>query len=309
MSFCLPTAGRLGVDSQTVHFTRAARAVPGDNEIIAMTGILPDLSLGLILAYAVFSWHTISHWNNRPWLPRNPRVEHTLLGILLLLHAVAVFGPMLQGDKLITLGVGHALAAVAWLMLTIYWTCSFFYRVEGLQLFMMPLALLTLAFALAFPGSQVTHDLRNPAFVLHILVSMLAYSLFTIGAMLAILMLWLERALHGRRNAPLLRALPPLLSLEKMMFQVLGVGFVLLTATLISGVAFSEEVFGRPVAFTHKTVFGGISWLLFGALLIGRKRYGWRGRVAIRLTLAGFVALLLAYIGSKIVLELILHRG
>ena len=261
----------------------------------------------LILAYGAFSWHFISQWKNTPWLPRNPHYEHTVLGILLILQAVAVFAPMLQGEFL-SLGVGHALAAVVWLMLTIYWTCSFFYRVEGLQLFMMPLAMLTLAFALIFPGNHVVHDLRNPAFMLHILVSMLAYSLFAIGAILAILMLWLERALHARRSGPLLRQLPPLLALEKMMFQVLTVGFTLLTGTLISGVIFSEEVLGRPAAFTHKTVFGVLSWLLFGALLAGRHRYGWRGRVAIRWTLAGFVALLLAYIGSKIVLELILHR-
>jgi ABC-type uncharacterized transport system permease subunit len=273
-----------------------------------MTGLLPALSLLLIAAYAVFSWHFISHWNGHPWLARNPQREHTLLGVLLLVHALAVAGPMLQAEP-VAFGVGHALAAVVWLMLTIYWTCSFFYRVEGLQLFMMPLASLTLAFALLFPGSHIVHDYLNPAFVLHIVVSMLAYSLFAIGAMLAILMLWLERALRARRSTRLLSQLPPLLSLEKMMFQVLSVGFWLLTATLITGVVFSEEVLGRPAAFTHKTVFGVISWLLFGSLLIGRKRYGWRGRIAIHWTLVGFVALLLAYIGSKIVLELILHRG
>lgn len=280
----------------------------GSDEIIAMTGILPALSLFLIAAYAAFSWHFISHWSSHPWLARNPRREHTLLGGLLLLHALAVAGPMMQ-TQLVAFGVGHALAAVVWLMLTIYWTCSFFYRVEGLQLFMMPLASLTLAFAMLFPGNHVVQNYLNPAFVLHIVVSMLAYSLFAIGAMLAILMLLLERALHRRRSTRLLSQLPPLLSLEKMMFQVLSVGFWLLSATLITGVMFSEEVLGRPAAFTHKTVFGVISWLLFGGLLLGRKRYGWRGRIAIRWTLAGFVALMLAYIGSKIVLELILHRG
>ncbi|BEV73339.1 inner membrane protein YpjD [Paludibacterium sp. THUN1379] len=273
-----------------------------------MTGFLPALSLILIVAYAALSWHVIRHWGGPQSGTRNVRREHSALGVLLLLHAIAVFAPMMQG-QMVALGVGHAMAAVVWLMLTIYWTSGFFYRVDGLQLFMMPLASLTLAFALLFPGSHAVHDLFNPAFAFHILVSMLAYSLFAIGAMLAILMLWLERALHARRAAPLLSRLPPLLSLERMMFQVLSVGFVLLTATLVSGVVFSEEVLGRPAAFTHKTVFGAISWLLFGALLAGRWRYGWRGRVAIRWTLAGFVALLLAYLGSKIVLELILHRG
>jgi ABC-type uncharacterized transport system permease subunit len=282
--------------------------LPGSDEIIPMIDFLPELSLVLIVAYGVFSWHFISHWKNRPWLPRNVRVEHTLLGAVLLLHALAAFGPMLQG-QLVSFGVGRSLAAVVWVMVTIYWTCSFFYRVEGLQLFMMPLAMLTLAFAQVFPGSHTVYHLDNPAFVLHILVSMLAYSLFAIGAFLAIMMLWLERALHARQASPILSKLPPLLSLEKMMFQVLSVGFVLLTVTLLSGVVFYEQLFGRPDGFTHKTVFGVISWLLFGGLLLGRRRYGWRGKVAIRWTLAGFAALLLAYIGSKVVLELILHRS
>lgn len=273
-----------------------------------MTGFLFGISLFLIVAYGAFSWHFIGHWKGVARLQRNPQIEHTLLGVLLLIHAFAVMAPFAE-EHFVSIGVGRALAVVVWIMLVIYWTCSFFYRVEGLQLFMMPLAMLTLAFALWFPGNHIVHDLNNPAFALHILVSIIAYSLFAIGALLAMLMLFLEKALHDKRWPTLIRQLPPLLSLENMMFQVIGVGFLLLTASLLSGVLFSEEVFGKPVALTHKTVFGVVSWLLFGALLIGRKVRGWRGKTAIRWTLAGFSALLLAYIGSKIVLELILHRS
>lgn len=145
--------------------------------------------------------------------------------------------------------------------------------------------------------------------LLHILVSMLAYSLLAIGALVALLMLALDKALHDKRWITLVRQLPPLLSLETMMFQVLGVGFLLLTASLFSGVVFSEEVFGKPAAWSHKIVFSIMAWGLFGALLVGRKLYGWRGKLAVRWTLIGFVALMFAYVGSKVVLELVLHRG
>nr|WP_199067327.1 cytochrome c biogenesis protein CcsA [Chromobacterium sp. ASV5] len=272
-----------------------------------MTSFLLVLSLFLILSYGVFTWHYLSNWQGRAVWPRNPRLEHSLLGFLLLLQAVAVLMPLAASGGL-SLGVGHALSVMVWIMLLIYWTCSFFYRVEGLQLFMMPLSMAGLAFAIVFPGSHIVNDLSNPAFVLHILVSMLAYSLFAIGTLIACLMLFLERALHSRRATLLQRHLPPLLTLEKMMFQVIAVGFLLLTITLLTGVVFSEEVFGHAAGLTHKAVFGVISWLLYGGLLIGRGLKGWRGRVAIRWTLAGFLSLMLAYIGSKVVLELILQR-
>jgi ABC-type uncharacterized transport system permease subunit len=83
---------------------------------------------------------------------------------------------------------------------------------------------------------------------------------------------------------------------------------VLLTLTLVSGLFFSEQLFGKPLTMSHKTLFGIISWLIFGALLAGHYFRGWRGKTAVRWTLAGFTALLLAYIGSKVVLELILRR-
>ncbi|WP_028537173.1 cytochrome C assembly family protein [Paludibacterium yongneupense] len=272
-----------------------------------MNGFLPLLTLVLILAYGVLSRHVLLHWQDESASTRNLRREYLLLGGLLLLHALAVLAPFAQGAVL-SVGVGRVLALVVWLMLVIYWTCSFFYRLDGLQLFMMPLAMLSLAFAQFFPGDHILHDPGSPALVLHILVSVLAYSLFAIAVLIALLMLALERALHDKRGSTLVRRLPPLLSLEKMMFQVIAVGFSLLSVSLVSGSVFSEELFGKPAMFTHKTVFGVMSWLLFGLLLLGRRLRGWRGRVAIRWTLAGFAALMLAYIGSKIVLELILHR-
>jgi ABC-type uncharacterized transport system permease subunit len=102
--------------------------------------------------------------------------------------------------------------------------------------------------------------------------------------------------------------MPPLLTMEKLLFRIIWAGFILLTLTLASGVIFSEELFGKAARLNHKTVFGVLSWIIFAALLGGRQVYGWRGRVAVRWTLAGFLMLVLAYIGSKFVLEVILGR-
>jgi ABC-type uncharacterized transport system permease subunit len=93
------------------------------------------------------------------------------------------------------------------------------------------------------------------------------------------------------------------------LFRIITVGFVLLTLTLASGITFSEELFGKPWQFSHKMLFGFISWGVFGVLLMGHHFYGWRGRVAIRWTVSGFFFLLLAYVGSKFVMEVLLHRG
>jgi ABC-type uncharacterized transport system permease subunit len=143
----------------------------------------------------------------------------------------------------------------------------------------------------------------------------MAYGLFALAALHALLMLYAERQLHPSRRGDAtgwlshwLETLPPLLTMEKLLFRLIGAGFVLLTLTLISGVMFSEALFGRAVRIDHKTVFAVVSWLMFGAVLLGRHFYGWRGKVALRWVLASFVALLLAYVGSRFVLEVVLHR-
>jgi ABC-type uncharacterized transport system permease subunit len=118
----------------------------------------------------------------------------------------------------------------------------------------------------------------------------------------------LEKRLHRRLPDPGAAGLPPLLTLERFLFRLVAAGFVLLTLTLASGMLFSEQIFGKPVTFTHKPVFALLGWLTFGALLWGRWRYGWRGRVALRWIIAGTVFVFLAYLGSKFVLEVLLGR-
>ena len=142
----------------------------------------------------------------------------------------------------------------------------------------------------------------------HLVIALLAYSLLTFAALHASLMAMAERSLHNKQ--PLIRMpdFPPIMTMERLLFQIITLGFLLLTLTVVSGVFFTEQLFHQALKFNHKTVFSIASWLIFGALLVGRHVRGWRGRVAVRWTLVGFVLLLLAYVGTKFVLEVVLGR-
>lgn len=244
-----------------------------------------------------------------------------------LLAPLALHGWLLYADIVLPIqprfGFAHALSAMLWLTVLFYWLESFFYNIEGMQAPALALAALCAPLPAVFPGYAAEYA-ATFEFKLHLLLAMLAYSLFTIAILHALLMALVERRLHQTTKlrsaggafladgATMLRgplaSLPPLLTLERLLFRLIGAAFALLTLTLATGILFSESLFGRPLRFDHKSVFAVISWLTFAALLVGRHFYGWRGRTALRWTLAGFVFLLLAYVGSRFVLEVILHR-
>lgn len=206
------------------------------------------------------------------------------------------------------LGVFNALSLIAWLTLLVYWVARFFYPIGGLQALVLPLAAVTLLLPGVFPADhQLAHtDLWT--FKVHIAVAMLAYSLFTIAMLHAVLISLVEKRLRHATLPRVLRNLPPLMTMESLLFRMIGIGFVLLTLTLISGIFFSEEIFGKVWQFNHKVLFGFVSWCVFAVLLYGHIFHGWRGKIAVRWTVSGFAFLLLAYLGSKFVLEQMLHR-
>ena len=141
---------------------------------------------------------------------------------------------------------------------------------------------------------------------LHVVFAMISYSVLSVAALLAILLSIQEHALRRHDFGGFVAALPPLTLTEGLMFQLIGAGFVLLTLTLLSGILFVANLFDQHLI--HKTVLSIAAWAVFGALLLGRWRYGWRGRRAVRLTLSGMALLLLAFFGSRFVLELVLRR-
>lgn len=141
---------------------------------------------------------------------------------------------------------------------------------------------------------------------LHVTVGLLAFSVLAIAAVLAALLAVQERALRHRQLNGWVRVLPPLTLTETLLFRLIGAGFLLLSLTLLTGALFVDSLFGQHLV--HKTVLSIIAWLVFGALLYGRWRHGWRGHRAVNLTLIGMVLLALGFFGSKAVLELVLHR-
>ncbi|TAN86844.1 MAG: cytochrome C biogenesis protein [Gallionella sp.] len=206
------------------------------------------------------------------------------------------------------LGVLNAISLIFWLTLLVYWLARFFYPIGGLQALVLPSAAAVVLLPELFPSA---HQLANTgllAFKAHITAAMLAYSLFTIAMLHAVLISQVEKRLHHATLPRILQSLPPLLTMESLLFRMIGIGFVLLTLTLASGVVFSEEIFGKAWQFNHKVLFGFVSWGVFAVLLWGHHVYGWRGRIAVRWTVSGFAFLLLAYLGSKFVLEMLLHR-
>ncbi|MBS0591388.1 MAG: cytochrome c biogenesis protein CcsA, partial [Proteobacteria bacterium] len=120
---------------------------------------------------------------------------------------------------------------------------------------------------------------------LHVVIALLGYSVLSIAAVIAILLALQERALHARKFDGLVRTLPPLTLTEALMFRLIGTGFILLTLTLITGALFVTNLLDQHLA--HKTILSVAAWLVFGTLLFGRWRHGWRGRRAVNLTLAG----------------------
>jgi ABC-type uncharacterized transport system permease subunit len=273
--------------------------------------ILPYLANALL--YGGLALH---FWRTR-WSPAGAAaagnasfnaLEHYLVLVPLGLHTVLLARAAFAPDGL-HLGVGNAVSAILWLTVLIYWLGNFFYRLDGLQSLVLPVAALAVLLPAVFPSPNPLPHTDLVVFKVHLLIAMAAYSLLTIASLHVLLMTLLERRLHEGALPRGLRGLPPLLTMETLLFRIIWAGFILLTLTIASGVLYSEELFGRAAKFNHKTVFGVLSWIVFAALLAGRHVYGWRGRVAVRWTLTGFLMLVLAYVGSKFVLEVILGRG
>ena len=179
-------------------------------------------------------------------------------------------------------------------------------RMRALGVVVFPLAgIVLLVYALY--GHATRPEPLDWRLLLHAWLALLAYATLALAAVLAIFLWVQERALRRREFHAWLRALPPLTELETLLFRTITVGFVLLTATLLTGVLFVENLLAQHLV--HKTVLSLLSWLAFGALLLGRWRRGWRGTTAVRWTLVAMALLVLAFFGSKFVLELVLHRA
>lgn len=177
---------------------------------------------------------------------------------------------------------------------------------DNLFLALFPLAILSILSSLLLPGSAAPESSVGGGVALHILLGIAAFSIITIAAVQSVVIAWLNRELKHKHFSPVLQHLPPLQTMEALLFELIWAGFFTLLGVIVSGFLFMEDMFAQHLV--HKTFFTLLSTAVFAVLLWGRHRLGWRGRTAYRWTLAGFSFLIVAYFGVKFVLELLLDR-
>lgn len=228
--------------------------------------------------------------------------------ILLGLAAVVLHGLVLQDDVItangIDLGFFTILSLVTAIMVLVALLGALRAPIENLGIALMPLAALALLLELLpLPGGHILLRL-GPVIEYHVVLSLLAFSLLGIAAFQAGLLAIQDRHLRRHRATGFIQVLPPLETMERMLFQIIVLGMISLSVALLLGFIALDNMFAQHLV--HKTVLSLLAWVIFAALLWGRYRYGWRGRLVVRWTLVGTVALVLAYFGTSLVLELIL---
>ncbi|MCI0400422.1 MAG: cytochrome c biogenesis protein CcsA [Gammaproteobacteria bacterium] len=264
------------------------------------------VSIGAIILYLAAASRVAIALFHAPNSAQHVKVQTISLGMLaIILHGAVLYQAIVTSSGL-NMGFFNALSLVAWMVAVALLITAIAKPLENLAIILLPLAALSIALERYFPTTRILPDSAPMGLRVHVLLSVIAYSLLTIAAFQALLLAIQDRQLRNKRPVRIIHALPPLQTMETLLFQIIGIGFFLLSLSLISGLMFVEDLFAQHLV--HKTVLSIVAWLVFAVLLWGRWHFGWRGRRAIAWTLGGFVALMLAYFGSKVALELILHR-
>lgn len=225
--------------------------------------------------------------------------------IAIILHALVLRQSMIVSEGL-NLGFFNAASLVSWVIALLLMLTLTSKPIESLIAVLFPLAALTIGLELLFHSEGVLISNAPFGVQIHIFYSILAYSVLTISALQAVFLAIQDYQLRHKRLGFVMRQLPPLQLMESLLFQMIGLGLLFLTLSLISGFVFLQDIFAQHLV--HKTALSIAAWWLFAILLWGHWQYGWRGRIVIRWHLLGFFILMLAYFGSKLVLEFILHR-
>lgn len=229
----------------------------------------------------------------------------TLLGVLALLAHSISLTLLMASDQGLRLEFFSSASLVAAAVIGFTLLVSVRLPIQSLWLLLFPLGCLTSLMPMAIPSGTVRPIVEAPGVLAHILLSITAYGLLTIAMLQSLLVLAQDRQLKRKKHSALTRNFPPLQTMESLLFGFLWAGWILLSLSLLSGWMSFDDLFAQHLV--HKTLLAVLAWLVFAVLLWGRHQLGWRGYKAIRWTLAGFLLLMLAYFGSKLVREFILH--
>lgn len=267
-----------------------------------MTTIINSLAIALYLAAAAYQARYLLSKSGQP--PKRTLLIGTALTATCF-HAAGVFLSInsLQG---IDLGF-FKISSLLFCFISVL-SISFTLRrpTDNLLIALLPLAAIAIvAASLSAPTVNLDRKLST-GIMIHIISSILAYSVMTIAVIQACALSLQEKQLKSRHSTTMLRALPPLQTMEAMLFELIWIGAVLLSLSIVSGILFIDDIFAQHLV--HKSSLTIAAWCIFTILLWGRHQLGWRSQTAVRWTIGGFIALMLGYFGSKLVLELILQR-
>lgn len=244
----------------------------------------------------------------KQWLATNKEPNKSPLyvaAVAVTFHAIALYGIIFTAQG-IDIGFFSALTFTAWLMATLLVIASFSLPISCLGLLVYPFALVTLILRALSNQQHLLTDLLAPGLQTHILFSLLAYSLLSIAVAQAILLYIQDKYLHNKHPSGFLHSLPSLESMETLLFRLIGLGVIALSISLLSGFTYLDDMFAQHLV--HKTILSIIAWAIFVTLLWGHYKFGWRGKIAIKWSMSGFILLMLAYFGSKFVIELVLRQ-
>lgn len=258
------------------------------------------MTVPALLAAMGYAAATVVIWRG------NARSAALWLGaVAIVLHGAALFGQIFTGGNL-TLGVNEALSMFSWQAALLLCVLCLVQSVHVLGMAIFPLAAAAVVMAALWPTSVTAIPLTDWKIQLHVVLSLFSAGFLTLAAAQAVTLAVQDRLLHRASASRIVAALPPLQSMEQLLFVLISLGFFMLSLSLLSGLLFVDDLLAQHLA--HKTVLSVTAWAIFGGLLWGRWRRGWRGRTAIRWALSGYGVLILAYFGSKLVLEQILSR-
>ena len=236
--------------------------------------------------------------------------KNNLIILILGIFALSLHADILNQSIFLQTGfdVGffNIISIIGWLVALIVLITSFFQPIQQLLLVLYPIAAITIPLEQLFPSDRILDQSLPMGLRIHILLSISAYSLLMIGTLQALLLAVQDKFIKSKQISKIIDILPPLQIMEQLLIQIIVIGFFLLSLSLTTGIMFIDNLFEQHLI--HKTTLSILAWIVYAILLWGRWSLGWRGRRITRWVLVGFIILILAYTGSKFVLELILQR-
>ncbi|MGA8259678.1 MAG: cytochrome c biogenesis protein CcsA [Arenicellales bacterium] len=267
--------------------------------------LTPVLSLVAGALYLVAGVLLIKHlWGSQL---ANLRLVFAMILVAIAAHSVLLDVTVFSHEPAINFGLTNAASLTAWIVTIIFLATALLKPVYELGALILPVSAVSVLVAWLWPPAS-PDTVRSTGLTIHLFLSLAAYGFLALAVVQSLIMRLQDHRLRIHSEASVLRKLPPLETMEELLFQLIAIGFVLLSLGLISGFWFSVEQLGVAFVFDNHTVLSIIAWLIFGSLLLGHFRFGWRGKTATRWTIGGFIVLAIGYFGWKFVIEILLNR-